>query len=140
MAGDCIFCKIVNGDIPCSKIYEEQRILAFMDINPLSPGHCLVIPKEHHATLIDCPSDLLAELASRLPAIAQAVIAVTNADGYNLLNNNHRSAGQLVDHVHFHIIPRKQGDGIIAHAKPSPYAPGQLEKLTNAILAKLKSI
>ncbi len=140
MAGDCIFCKIVNGDIPCSKIYEEQRILAFMDINPLSPGHCLVIPKEHHATLIDCPSDLLAELASRLPAIAQAVIAVTNADGYNLLNNNHRSAGQLVDHVHFYIIPRKQGDGIISHAKPSPYAPGQLEKLTTAILAKLKSI
>ena len=103
---DCIFCKIVAGDIPAALIYEDDHVLSFLDIGPLSNGHCLVIPKRHAATVIDCPPDVLSQIAAVLGRIAQAVVAVTGCEGYNVLCNNGRAAGQLVDHLHFHIIPR----------------------------------
>jgi len=98
----CIFCKIVKGDIPSFKLFESDKILAFLDINPLSSGHALVIPKHHGAKLTDIPDDSLTEI---LPVVKRLVKA-TGAENYNVLQNNGRIAHQEVDHVHFHMIPK----------------------------------
>lgn len=111
-ADGCIFCKIVAGDIPVTKIYEDEEILSFLDIGPLSDGHTLVIPKEHFERLHDCPPEILSKVGSRLGRLAGAIVEAMGADGYNLLCNNGRAAGQLVNHLHFHIIPRSTGDGV----------------------------
>lgn len=109
---NCIFCKIVQGQIPCAKVYEDQDFLAFLDIGPVRPGHALVVPKAHHATLLDLPADLAAGYLPTAQRVARAVLAVTGAAGFNLIMNNFRAAGQLVDHAHFHVIPRAADDGL----------------------------
>jgi len=101
-AANCIFCKIVKGDIPSFKLYESSTVLAFLDINPLSKGHALVIPKFHGKKLADIPDDQLGEI---LPVLKKLVKA-TGAENYNILQNNGRLAHQEVDHVHFHMIPK----------------------------------
>ncbi|KIW15089.1 hypothetical protein PV08_07876 [Exophiala spinifera] len=98
----CIFCKIVKGDIPSFKLFESDKVLAFLDIQPLSKGHALVIPKYHGAKLTDIPDDHLTEL---LPVVKKLAIA-SGAENYNVLQNNGRPAHQEVDHVHFHMIPK----------------------------------
>ena len=137
MSDQCIFCEIVRGNIPCAKIFEDDQVLAFLDIGPLSPGHSLLIPKKHYARLENCPADLAATLAARLGPIAQAVITAVNAPGYNILNNNDRCAGQLVEHVHFHIIPRNPDDGIFKHWPATEYPPGEMEKIQQKITDSL---
>ncbi|KAK3942081.1 HIT-like domain-containing protein [Diplogelasinospora grovesii] len=107
----CIFCKIVKGDIPCFKLFESEKTLAFLDINPLSRGHALVIPKYHGEKLTDIPDDSLVEL---LP-VAKKLALATGATEYNILQNNGRGAHQEVDHVHVHMIPKpnpEEGLGI----------------------------
>jgi len=101
-AASCIFCKIIKGDIPCFKLFESDKTLAFLDINPLSRGHALVVPKFHGEKLTDIPDDHLTEL---LPVAKKLAIA-TGAEQYNILQNNGRLAHQEVDHVHFHMIPK----------------------------------
>ncbi|KXJ90638.1 HIT domain-containing protein [Microdochium bolleyi] len=98
----CIFCKIIKGEIPCLKLFESDKTLAFLDINPLSKGHALVIPKFHGEKLADIPDDHLGEI---LPVVKK-LIAATGATDYNILQNNGRIAHQQVDHVHFHMIPK----------------------------------
>jgi histidine triad (HIT) family protein len=106
---ETIFSKILRGEIPCARVYEDAEVLAFLDIFPLSPGHTLVIPKEPAATL-DQLSDASAAAVGRvLPRIARAVLAVTGATAYNVLQNNGAAAHQAVFHVHFHIIPKMDG-------------------------------
>ena len=124
---DCIFCKMVAGEIPVARIYEDEVVLAFLDIGPLSDGHTLLISKEHFEKLHDCPSELLGKVCSRLGRIAKAVAGAMNADGYNVLCNNGTAAGQLVGHLHFHIIPRSTGDGIFDRWPASMYPKGQIE-------------
>lgn len=109
---DCIFCKIVAGDIPCAKVYESETCLAFLDIAPVNPGHVLVLPKDHHATLMDLPTDLGGNVTAALSAVGKAVMEATGADGLNLIQNNYEAAGQEVHHVHFHLIPRHSDDGL----------------------------
>lgn len=109
---DCIFCKIVAGQIPCHKLYENDCVLAFLDIGPLSRGHCLVIPKEHYTTIDQMPADLASACAAVLPKLSKAIVTATGAAGWNVLQNNGAIAGQEVNHVHFHIIPRADGDGL----------------------------
>ncbi|KAK2757680.1 Adenosine 5'-monophosphoramidase [Arachnomyces sp. PD_36] len=107
----CIFCKIIKGDIPSLKLFESDTVLAFLDIQPLSKGHALVIPKFHGAKLTDIPDKDLSEL---LPVAKKLAIA-SGAENYNILQNNGRPAHQVVDHVHFHMIPKpneKEGLGI----------------------------
>ncbi len=133
MVQGCIFCRIVQGEIPCTKIYEDDQVLAFLDINPFSKGHTLVIPKTHFATVGDCPPLVMAALVQPLPVLASAIIQAVDAEGYNILNNNGRSAGQLIDHVHFHIIPRNTGDGIIEHGPQMQYKAGQIEDVAGKI-------
>ncbi len=109
---DCIFCKIINNEIPSSKIYEDNKTLAFMDIMPVNKGHALVIPKEHHETLFDLPDDILKAVIMAVKKIGDAVKKAVNADGINIGVNNHKAAGQVVFHSHFHIIPRFNDDGL----------------------------
>ena len=112
---ETIFGKIIAGRIPCHKVYEDDRVLAFLDINPLSPGHTLVIPKEPAATLDKLSDEAAAALGRVLPRICRAVMAATGVNQYNVLENNGADAHQAVFHVHFHIIPkpaRTQGLGL----------------------------
>lgn len=103
---DTIFRKILSGEIPSHKVYEDAQVLAFLDIGPLSRGHTLVIPKEPAETLDQLSDDSAAALGRVLPRICRAVIAVTGVREYNVLENNGRGAHQAVQHVHFHIIPK----------------------------------
>ena len=103
---DTIFAKIIAGQIPCHKVYEDDRVLAFLDINPLTRGHTLVIPKEPAETLDKLSDESAAALGRVLPRICRAVIAATGVTEYNVLENNGSGAHQAVFHVHFHIIPR----------------------------------
>ena len=108
---DCVFCKIRDGQIPSFKIYEDPRTLAFMDINPLNPGHCLVITKSHAATIFDVEVlDLQAAVATTKKVVS-AVKGAVQADGINLLQANGAAAFQSVLHFHFHVIPRFANDG-----------------------------
>ena len=107
---DCIFCKIVAGKIPCLKVLQDEHALAFLDIGPLAEGHTLLIPTGHYVTLDQMPADEAAALLRHLPALGRAVQQATGAEGYNVLQNNGRVAHQVVQHVHFHVIP-KHADG-----------------------------
>lgn len=134
---DCIFCKIAAGQIPCEKVYEDENVLAFLDIGPLSEGHTLVIPRQHYTKIHECPAQVLAQVGSVLPKVVGAVFGVIDSDGYNVLCNNGRAAGQLVEHLHFHIIPRKAGDGVFTQWPAKKYPPGKIEKLGEKIRTKL---
>ena len=107
---DTIFQKIIAGQIPCHKLYEDEKVFAFLDINPLSRGHALVIPKEAVETLDQLSDESAAALGRVLPRICRAVIAATGTREYNVLENNGRGAHQVVPHVHFHIIPKPGRD------------------------------
>lgn len=119
---DTIFSKIIAGEIPCYKVYEDDMVLAFLDVNPISTGHTLVIPKEPAATL-DALSDQAAAAIGRvLPRIARAVMKVTGTSEYNVLQNNGPGAHQAVFHVHFHIIPKESGGaGLGVGWKPTSF-------------------
>lgn len=125
---DTIFSKILSGAIPCHKVYEDEQVFAFLDINPLSAGHTLVIPKEPARTLDALSDESAAALGRVLPRICRAVIAVTGVREYNVLENNGTGAHQAVAHVHFHIIPkpsRDDGLGLGWPARPLEQEAGQ---------------
>jgi histidine triad (HIT) family protein len=134
---DCLFCKMIAGQIPVTKLYEDEVVLAFLDIGPLSDGHSLVISKQHFEKLHDCPSELLGQVCSCLGKIAKAVAAAMNSEGYNVLCNNGRSAGQLVGHLHFHVIPRNTGDGLFDSWPAYKYEQGRLEEIAAEIRKNL---
>jgi histidine triad (HIT) family protein len=134
---DCIFCKIASEQIPAVKIYEDDIVIAFLDIGPVSDGHTLFMPRQHVDKIHNCPPELLGDICSRLAKIARAVASATGADGYNVLCNNGRAAGQVVDHLHFHIIPRNAGDGVFNQWPSFKYAPGKAEDIAAKIKSKL---
>lgn len=136
-AENCLFCKMVAGQIPVTKIYEDDVVLSFLDIGPISDGHTLVIPKQHYELLHDCPAELLAQIASRLGKIAEAVSSAMESDGYNLLCNNGKAAGQVINHLHFHIIPRNNGDGVFNRWPSYEYKTGQIESIAARICKHL---
>jgi histidine triad (HIT) family protein len=112
---ETVFGKILRGEIPCHKVYEDERVLAFLDINPLSYGHTLVIPKEAAATMDQLSDDSAAALGRVLPRLCRAVIEITGVKEYNVLENNGTGAHQAIAHVHFHIIPKpnsREGLGV----------------------------
>jgi len=113
LMSDCLFCKIVDGSIPSTKVYEDDYVIAFMDIMPLTKGHTLLIPKKHCADVFDMTSEEAGQLFSVVPKIASALNATFEPAGMNLLNNNGAPAGQSVFHFHLHFIPRyDQTDGL----------------------------
>lgn len=113
-----IFAKILRGEIPCFKVFEDEHTLAFMDIMPRSPGHCLVIPKAEARNLLDCPPDALARLIVNVQKIAKAAKAAMGADGITLQQFSESAGGQEVFHLHFHILPRREGEMLQRHPAP----------------------
>lgn len=125
----CIFCRIIAGQIPSHKIYEDDTVFAFMDIGPIVKGHALVVPKAHYATLLETPAELAAAINARIPKIARAILAATGTKACHILVNNGPEASQSVPHVHYHILPRYEGDGY-----QLPWPAGKLEPSTAATL------
>ena len=136
---DTIFGKIIAGQIPCHKVYEDDRVLAFLDINPLTRGHTLVVPKEPAATLDALSDDSAAALGRVLPRICRAVIAATGVPEYNVLENNGPGAHQAVFHVHFHIIPRpNSNEGLSLKWAPTSLAANDAAELVKLITTALQ--
>ena len=111
MSEDCIFCRIVAGEIPSHTVYEDDDVFAFLDANPLAPGHTLVIPKDHHERLNDLPDDVAESLYGTLHDLVPAVEDAVDASASNIGFNNGEAAGQEIPHVHGHVVPRSEGDG-----------------------------
>lgn len=109
---DCIFCKIINGELPSYKVYEDDEILAFLDIGPVNYGHTLVIPKKHFLNIEDVDEETLCKIAKIVKKTGLALKTGLGAEGYNLTVNNDPVAGQIVPHLHFHVIPRSAGDNL----------------------------
>jgi histidine triad (HIT) family protein len=124
MKNDCVFCAIAAHEIPCFKIYEDERSIAFLDINPFSTGHALVVPKRHFAGLADIDGDELASLVEVTRKVASRIKEVLQCDGFNILQNNGEAAGQSVMHIHFHIVPRRSGEPVSFESRP-----GDMEEL-----------
>jgi histidine triad (HIT) family protein len=137
MMEGCIFCKIARGEIPCAKVYESDKALAFLDIQPVNEGHTLVIPKEHYETLIDIPEELLAEMSSTVKMVSSMVKNGMKAHGFNVMMNNNEAAGQVVPHAHFHIVPRFKGDGLRLW-EGKKVKTGDIEKTKEAITAYMQ--
>jgi histidine triad (HIT) family protein len=133
-----IFDRILEGEIPCHKLYEDDAVLAFLDIAPLSPGHCLIIPKERAALLHDLSSDSAAAIGAVLPRLARAVMEATGATAYNVLQNNGAEAHQAVFHVHFHIIPKVGDQGLGVGWRTGTLDPEEAETLKQSIREALE--
>jgi len=139
MNTSCIFCKIVNGDLPASKVLETPDVIAFMDINPVTRGHVLVIPRAHHDPITDVPDDLLAKVIAAAKRIAAAQFRGLKADGVNITQANGEIAGQIINHVHFHVIPRYGMDEQPKNWVPGKYAsPAEMETFSVRIKEALK--
>ena len=126
---DCLFCKIAAGEIPSERVYEDEHVIAFLDINPVAPGHTLLIPRDHCVTAFDTPAPVLAAIACVVPRVARAVMTAVGAEGFNAFQCNGPCAGQEVMHSHLHIIPRNPDDGVTFHWKPGTYAEGEMAQL-----------
>lgn len=133
---DCIFCKIIQGKIPCYKVLEDKEFLAFMDIRPINKGHVLVVPKNHCINLLDFPKSEETDLIEFTKKVAKAIVKATNADGFNVGMNNGPAAGQVVMHAHLHIIPRFKGDGLISWPHKE-YGEGEIQSLRDKIVSFL---
>lgn len=138
---NCVFCKIVKGEIPASKIYEDEHVLAFLDISQVTKGHTLVIPKTHHIDVFDLPEETSQHIFSVVPKLASAIKHTYKAEGLNLVNNNGDIAGQTVFHYHVHLIPRYgKGDGFGAVWKDhsAEYTSEDLKQISKEISAFIK--
>lgn len=129
---DCVFCKIVSVEIPAAVVYEDEALIGFLDINPLASGHLLVVTREHFTKLTDVPGDVSAKIGSMLPFAGKALLEVTGANSFNVLNNEGSVAGQAVQHVHFHLIPRFEGDGLGYRWTAGAYREGETVPLVTA--------
>lgn len=133
---ECIFCKIVNGDIPAAKVYEDEDVLAFLDLSQVTKGHTLVIPKVHKENIFELTPEVASNLFERVPRIANAIKKQYKPIGFNILNNNGEMAGQSVFHFHLHLIPRYgKGDGFGAVWKThdSEYTNEDLQQIAQDI-------
>jgi len=130
---DCIFCKIIKGEIPCSKVFENEKFFAFLDIGPVNKGHTLVIPKKHYKNLFDMPEDELKGYMGVIQKVSKAVMKGVDADGVNLNMSNELAAGQVVMHAHVHIIPRFKDDGLKLWPQGT-YEEGEADKTRNKIV------
>lgn len=138
---DCIFCKIIEGEIPAAKVYEDEHVIAFMDIMQVTKGHTLVIPKVHKEDVFELTPDLSRHLFEVVTKIAKSVKETFNPDGLNLVNNNGKEAGQTVFHYHMHIVPRYgkgDGFGVVWKSHAEQYTFDDLQQLASSINERLK--
>ncbi|MFA5854104.1 MAG: HIT family protein [Patescibacteria group bacterium] len=125
---DCIFCKIIAKDIPAEIVYEDDMVVVFVDIKPNNPGHLLVMPKEHAADFASAPEASVQAVALTAQRMGKVIMQALGAPGFNIGVNNGRAAGQVVDHLHVHVIPRFEGDGL-EHWHGKPYKVGEIEEV-----------
>ncbi len=134
MNENCIFCKIVANQLPSTRLFENEHVLAFMDIGPIIKGHTLVIPKMHYENLMETPPEELARVIQAASVVAAAIKQGLNADGVNLHQANGAAAGQVVNHLHFHVIPRYENDGHSWNWHAETYTnPGEMSTLAQKI-------
>lgn len=134
---ECIFCKIVAVEIPASVVYETEAVIAFLDVNPLAEGHLLIVPREHYTSVTEIPADVCNRLFSPVPKLGAALLEVTGAGGFNVLLNSGTIAGQVIPHVHCHLIPRKPGDELGYRWNVGEYAPGRDAEMAAVLQASL---
>lgn len=134
-----VFDKILAGEIPCHRVYEDEHVLAFLDISPLAPGHTLVIPKQRKAFLHELDDEYAAAIGRVLPRVARAVMAASDATEYNVLQNNGRGAHQAVFHVHFHVIPKIEEQGLVLSWRPGELDSGKARELLERMHASLEA-
>lgn len=137
MDNDCIFCKIINGEMPADKIYEDDDFFAILNINPVNRGHSLVIPKVHFANIFDAPDEILTKIGPVIKKISQAVKTGVNAPALNIHVNNGEKAGQVIFHAHVHLIPRFDGDGFVHWPGQKDLSPTDFEEVKTQIIAEL---
>ncbi len=129
----CIFCQIVKGEIPCYKIYEDDKVLVFLDIKPVNPGHCLVIPKKHLENIEEIDEEYLSHLVIIVKKIGNKIKNNLNVLGYNVQVNNDPVAGQEIPHLHFHIIPRHKNDNLKLFPQKN-YNTGEAEEIVKKLI------
>jgi len=133
---DCLFCKITAKEIPSQTVYEDEKVVAFLDINPVSRGHLLVVPKVHSENIAVANDVDVVALSLAVKKLAPVVCAAVGADGWNLIVNNGNAAGQAIDHTHWHIVPRKKDDGL-KHWPHVTYAAGEGDAIAEEIKSGL---
>ncbi len=129
---NCIFCKIIKKELPCHKIYENENVIAFLDLNPVVKAHTLVVPKKHFTNVLDCEEDYLFEIMKVVKKISNHYKTKLNCQGINILNASGKAAQQSVFHLHFHILPRYDDDQINVFPKTN-YQKEDLEKLSSSL-------
>lgn len=132
---DCIFCKIIKGELPSYKVYEDRHTLAFLDIGPVNYGHTLVVLKKHYANMEEIPEKELKKVITAVKKVGRAIKEGLGVEGYNIGVNNDPVAGQIVPHLHFHVIPRAAGDGLNLWPQ-GKYGDGEVEE----VLSKIKKV
>ena len=133
---DCVFCKIIANQLPAHKVYEDESCVAFLDRQPVNPGHTLVVSKQHFVSMVDAPAEVVGQLAKVAKKVGAACIAATGAKGYNLSVNNGAAAGQVVFHLHFHVIPRQPSDEFKLW-EGKDYKTGEPEQIATLMREKL---
>ncbi len=129
----CIFCKIIAGEIPSAELIRTDKVVSFLDINPVNPGHALVVPTRHVTSLLDLKQDELHQAVFVAKRVAGAVKEATGCPAFNVVQNDGEAAGQVVGHVHFHVVPRSPDDGFELGWRQLAYAEGELESMRHAI-------
>jgi len=135
--GDCLFCQIVAGDVPSIKVAESENVIAILDVNPVNFGHTLIIPKKHSSNMLDADDETLKEMILFTQRVAQAILTGLNYEAFNLELNNGRISGQIITHLHWHIVPRTADDGLL-HWSGKKYPGGEAEKIAAKIRAQIK--
>ena len=139
MSDNCIFCKIIKGEIPSFTVYENELFKVIMDRFPAAPGHVLIIPKVHHEDIFDMPEEIAKEIYSLAQKISIAVKETVGAEGINIVQNNGKASGQAVFHFHLHIVPRCEGDGVQINKTSNPDTTlDELENIADQIKAALR--
>jgi len=129
---DCVFCKIIKGELPSTKVHDDDDVLAFLDIHPIRPGHTLIIPKKHYTNILETPDAEIVKAMRVVKRVGRAVIDGLGVDGFSVGLNNGREAGQSVFHTHFHIIPRSKDDGLKQWPERK-YQEGEMEDVAQEI-------
>ena len=137
---ECIFCKIIRGEIPSKKVYDDKDVLAFLDINPANPGHVLVVPKKHADDITKSDDEDLAKAMKVVKNITASLKERMNAIGVNVVQNNGKHAGQLVAHTHFHVIPRYENDMVIISYQRKQLYDAEMEEIRKKLQSEEKPL
>ena len=138
--GDCVFCKIISGLVPANVVSEDERCVAILDAFPVAHGHTLVLLKAHRRNMLDTAAEDLAAMTAMAGRLAPALLRSTGAQGLNMVCNNESCAGQVVGHIHFHLIPRFENDGLKHDWAQKSYGPGEAEDVCRKIRAEIEGV